>query len=565
MKTKNNKTIEVNTMILKVADIKRNNYNPRKTFDKEYIKELAMGILKTGLIHPVTVRPLADGKYELVCGECRLRAHKLAKISKIRAEVRNLSDKEALQIALFENINRKDITIIEEAQTFTKLLEMGGNNINDLILYSGRSETYVRDRLKLLDLIPELQNILENGMINLGQALALARFSKKIQEEVYQNHFTEAAEYAKWFNMKGEQLLQVIENSYTTKLENYCFDKAECMTCPHNTKQFLLFEGEGCGKCANKSCLDEKNASYVLEKALHLKKAFPNLIFNRYYYTTNETVIERLNILGHEVDQIRGIRYCKPQPCIPLSEEYSNEDKYRQALKIYQSEIEEVNQQIAELKAAEERNEIQFIANIERNNVSLCYIEIAMADENSNPTEAKLNELEGKFKRNQELETEHVIEDIQKLLSASDISVNEFREQEEKILYYFMLTAVSKKHFALFGEKYKNEHILSEEARAKIVRNLNEEMKTVIRRDYIISKLPKMRYNDADTQMLYDFANVHFPAAFADITANRKRMYQKKNEVLQQQITTLSRETEPEPETVIFPIIDTPEPLLLTA
>lgn len=561
---KKQKEEAVNATYLRLTQIKKNSYNPRKVFDEAYIGELSESIKALGLIHAVTVRPLAEDKYELVCGECRFRAHKLAGLKKIRVEIRNLSDTEALKIALTENINRKDITVIEEAQTFQKLLALGNNDVKTLAIHCGRSENYVRDRIKLLELIPEFQTILENQQINISQALAIVKFSTGIQKDVLQNHFSDNAEYQRWFNRKAEDIISMIEYNYTTKLTNYNFDKTECMNCPHNTRQILLFETETCGRCAMTTCLQEKNNTYVLEKALDLQKKYPAILFNSNQHNPNPVVVERLKALGQQVYEISGMRYCPDAPEAPVKEDYENGEEYDEALTEFQEKAEEYNDKMNEIIELEEKNEIQLFVNIGNNTVDLCYIDIASAESEHNSLDKTLKGLQKKLERNHELEIEHVIEDTQKMMAANDIPASVFMEAEEKILYYFLLSQTNRKHFALLGDKYKDKLNLMPQDRQEIIEQpMTEEMKTIIRRDFIKVNLPKQRFYPSDTKMLYDFATLHFADDFTEITEKRKQMYAKQNDTLQQQInvikgTTTSPEEIQTVETETDPTIDMP-------
>ena len=146
---------------------------PRRHFDEAKLRGLASSIAQTGLIHPVTVRPRDGGKFELVHGERRYRAHLIAGLSTIRAEVRDLNDEEVLQIQLVENLQRENLTPLEEAETFRRMVKDLGWTHREIGSKVGKSRTYVTNKLRLLALPSEVQKRLREGSLSEGQARAL--------------------------------------------------------------------------------------------------------------------------------------------------------------------------------------------------------------------------------------------------------------------------------------------------------------------------------------------------------------------------------------------------------
>ncbi len=161
----------------KIAESKT---NPRKSFDEAALKELAASIESVGVLEPVLVRTLGKG-FELVCGARRLRASKLAKKDTIPALVVSYSDEEVQEVQLIENLQRCDLHGLDEATGYQRLLKKG-RSIEVLAGQIGRSIKYVYDRLKLLALIPEAQNIYREGRITAGHAILLARLKPADQK-----------------------------------------------------------------------------------------------------------------------------------------------------------------------------------------------------------------------------------------------------------------------------------------------------------------------------------------------------------------------------------------------
>lgn len=251
-----------------ISAIRPNGFNPRKHFDEVSLNELAESIRQQGILQPVTVRHIADGNgYELVFGERRYRAATIVGMQEIPAIINDLTDEEAEEIAITENLQRKDVTPMEEANAYQRLMESGRHDLSSLAVQFGKSEAYIRTRLKFASLIPEIATLLETDEITVSVASEICRYGEDIQREVYEQHLKEDVTYSSWRGQKASEIARSIERQYTADLDRYSFDKTLCLSCPHNTNNMTLF-CEGCGKCANRTCLAEMNASYLVEKAL---------------------------------------------------------------------------------------------------------------------------------------------------------------------------------------------------------------------------------------------------------------------------------------------------------
>jgi len=146
---------------------------PRSYFDEEKIKELAESINQHGLLQPVLVTPIEDGKYQIVHGERRYRACKHLSLETIRAEVRHLSHKQTLEIQIVENVQRQDLNPIEEAKALQKLVYVLGYTHEKIAKRIGKSREYVTNKLRLLSLPNDLQRGVARGKISEGHARAL--------------------------------------------------------------------------------------------------------------------------------------------------------------------------------------------------------------------------------------------------------------------------------------------------------------------------------------------------------------------------------------------------------
>ena len=177
--------------MVQVALIEESPHNPRKTFDPAKLQELADSIAATGVHQPILLRPLPASRvpdtfaarpkgaplpaYELVAGARRLRACKLAKVAEIPAMIRELTDSQALEIAIVENLQREDVSELEEAEGYEALMLHGDLTVDAVGAKIGKSRSYVYARLKLLDLCQEGRRSLREGKIDASKALLLAR------------------------------------------------------------------------------------------------------------------------------------------------------------------------------------------------------------------------------------------------------------------------------------------------------------------------------------------------------------------------------------------------------
>jgi ParB family chromosome partitioning protein len=159
---------------LPVERVSRNPHQPRDRFDEERMAELAASVAEHGIIQPIVVRAVADGSYELIAGERRLRAARQAGLATIPAVVRESSSEQLLELALVENIQRADLNAIEEAQAYRELIDRFGLTHEEVARRIGRSRVAVSNALRLLDLAAETRSAIVEGAITEGHGRALA-------------------------------------------------------------------------------------------------------------------------------------------------------------------------------------------------------------------------------------------------------------------------------------------------------------------------------------------------------------------------------------------------------
>ncbi|MBR3738451.1 MAG: ParB/RepB/Spo0J family partition protein [Eubacterium sp.] len=167
---------ELSTSTLPINEIIPNKEQPRKTFDEAALNELADSIIQHGVLQPLLVRPLPSGGYQLVAGERRWRASRIAGIKEVPVIVKELSDTEAMELAIIENLQREDLNPIEEAEGLQALIDKCGFNQEEVATSVGKSRPAITNSLRLLKLPQEVRDMTRNGEISAGHARALLAF-----------------------------------------------------------------------------------------------------------------------------------------------------------------------------------------------------------------------------------------------------------------------------------------------------------------------------------------------------------------------------------------------------
>lgn len=164
---------------LRTAEIEPNRDQPRKYFSDEAIASLADSIREHGMLQPVLVRPLNSGGYQIVAGERRWRAARMLGMDEIPVNIRELSDTEAMQISLIENLQRENLNPVEEALGYKELIENYGMTQDKVAKTVGRSRSSVANAVRLLSLPERVLKMVENGELSAGHAKALLGFENE--------------------------------------------------------------------------------------------------------------------------------------------------------------------------------------------------------------------------------------------------------------------------------------------------------------------------------------------------------------------------------------------------
>lgn len=168
-----NATDEKGVVTLRLSEIEPNRNQPRTSFDEEALSELADSIEKHGLIQPIVVRPTSSGVYQIVAGERRWRASRMAGLSEVPVVIKELDDQKYYEIALIENLQREDLNSVEEAQGYRTLIDTYGLTQEQVAESVGKSRSAVTNALRLLKLNEKALEALKDGKISAGHARAI--------------------------------------------------------------------------------------------------------------------------------------------------------------------------------------------------------------------------------------------------------------------------------------------------------------------------------------------------------------------------------------------------------
>lgn len=171
-----------NFVLLRPDQIRASRFQPRTDFNEPALEELKASIKRSGVIEPIIVRPLSAGTYELVAGERRWRATQALGLAAIPAVIKQLTDRETLELSLIENVQRENLNPLEEAKGYARLLEEFGYTQEDIATAVGKDRTTVTNLLRLLTLPADMQHALAKGGLTFGHAKALLGIPDRVKQ-----------------------------------------------------------------------------------------------------------------------------------------------------------------------------------------------------------------------------------------------------------------------------------------------------------------------------------------------------------------------------------------------
>ena len=243
---------ENNVTEIKIDDIRSNPYQPRKTFDIESLNELAKSIKEYGVVQPIIVKKSIKG-YELVAGERRTKAAKIAGLKKIPAIIKDFDDQEMMEIALVENIQREDLNPIDEATSISNIIKLRGYTQEEFANKFGKSRSYVTNILGLLKLPDEVRKLVEKRSLSMSHARVLSKMEDEEKiVELAKRVITDSLSVHELEKLSQEEKADTKKNksksNYDTKyrmFENIIMDALNTKVRVHKNKIEVYFDGIG--------------------------------------------------------------------------------------------------------------------------------------------------------------------------------------------------------------------------------------------------------------------------------------------------------------------------------
>ena len=239
---------------IKLSELRSNPYQPRQKFDQEKLVELANSIKEYGVLEPIIVTKSIKG-YEIVAGERRKKASELAGLETIPAIIKEFTDSEMMQIALLENIQRENLTEIEEAEAYSNLLKVLNVTQEELANKIGKSRSYITNMVGLLNLPESVKNDILHGLISAGHAKILSKLENEeliteLAEKIKLNHLSvrELEELVQnpgykrknaIVKIKNDNTYNYVEEAFTDKIGNRVKIKNKKIVIPFNSEKDL--------------------------------------------------------------------------------------------------------------------------------------------------------------------------------------------------------------------------------------------------------------------------------------------------------------------------------------
>ncbi len=236
--------------LIDINAIEPNPYQPRKKFSEKELKELAESIKTNGLLQPIIVRQISEDKYQIVAGERRWRACRIAGLTKVPAIVKDLEDSEMLQLALIENLQREDLNPIDEALAYKQLIEKFGFTQSEIAQIVGKDRATITNTIRLLSLSEKVLEMLRDGKITEGHARVLLRIDDfKKQEEIALKVIEEGISVRQLEKMIAPKEIKTENDiSWTRELSERLFQnaglKAEIKATKRRVKLILDFKSK---------------------------------------------------------------------------------------------------------------------------------------------------------------------------------------------------------------------------------------------------------------------------------------------------------------------------------
>jgi len=526
--------------------------NPRKTFDQESLYELSENIKENGLIQPITVRRLSKGndhKYEIVCGERRYRATRLAGLEEIQCVIKDLDDKQAFAAMIIENLQRKDVDPMEEAAAFAKLYEDGTMKVAEIARMLGKSTTYVIGRIKLNKLIPEFVDLLHNNTLQLIHMLEISKLTETQQKILYDDCFSPSC-IARWTQkiLKLDLLREMIDEHAMNFLDTAKFSPSDstfscgkdCEGCPLNTKNNPeSYKDAARPRCMDGVCFKRKTQEHIFRTAKSLDMPIV------YQGDNNEDIVKAAEEFGLALVSMTGRQYVL-SPKEPDKASFSDEEFYEKRMQAYRhvkaifdsnmadGSVEKVYELCFDGKLS---GEFKYAYSIPKDRGE------ALDLQASDKKKEQLTKLKDAKLKSVEKELEEAVEKKRQSLERSAYSkLNTFLSSEEqRVFFALLLKRLSQEFKASIGLVWQNTESWFKDNAAVIDMNRN-----AIKREFIKSMLSEKSvcYSHDLEGLLETLMADQFASEAAEVENAVAEKYSKQREKIQKEIDELKAEEE---------------------
>ena len=511
---------------ISLSKIVPSGYNPRKSFDKESLKELTDSIKQKGVLQPIGVRE-KDCKFEIVFGERRFRAAQMAGLKDMPVIIVDASDSEAEELAITENLQREEVNEIEEGRVYESMIKEG-ENIASLALKFGKSEKYIKLRLQLMQLIPAFRDLVQKGELRLNAAELISSYDRGAQEEIYEKQFKNRTWPNPMLKSSYEQFKKNLEVQMNMKIDAERMDTKNCASCPHNTRNKLLFADEqDCEYCTNKKCLQQKVMGFACERISELVKLIPDAkIGVSRYASSPEEIVKALKAKGLKcLDAPIDRTYDNNEASLPLqpvrAKNESDKD-WNERTRRYEKERKQFEKFCQECAKSESEKHISI--------VSADRIWLALKQKNTKGGKAQVGFKEGllsKDRRNAEIRDEKRRDKLVECLKVLKQTDAPFEEIEEALLDYCIQRHISysRRDFTLKRQDGDMSKPLSQSERASL------------RRNFIITSMCEI----GDAKVVDLASQLYAPGDFAQIKKEFDDEYDKRHKRIEERIAEYER------------------------
>lgn len=233
---------------LKINEIEPNRNQPRKEFDDAALAELADSIAQHGVLQPLLVRPMVGNGYQLVAGERRWRAARMAGLTEVPVVIRTMSDQEMMELALIENLQREDLNAWEEAEGYRQLMDSYSMTQEEVAKIVGKSRPAVANSLRILSLPEEVAEFVKDGTLSSGHARALLSFPEKEMEKVAKEIIEQGLSVRDVEKKAKQQQIKQSHEPKTIKRRNTFFDEVEVALTQHLGRKVKVNGSKNKGK-----------------------------------------------------------------------------------------------------------------------------------------------------------------------------------------------------------------------------------------------------------------------------------------------------------------------------